>query len=149
MTNENQIITNPDNTAEVVTSRKLTEEDRYFYEQSYKQPVESITRIEDMAKFLTGATATTSGLFMSALKISVGTKTVTGIAWFMPFICWAISIVALVLVLFPQKYETGKDEPMSWKEAFLKAREQKYIRLFAGTLFFVFGIISACYAFMR
>ncbi|MCP4344009.1 MAG: hypothetical protein GY795_00605 [Desulfobacterales bacterium] len=149
MTNENHIITNPDDTAQVVTSRKLSEEDQYFYEQSYKDPVESITRIEDTAKFLTGATATTSGLFMSALKISIGTKTVTGIAWFIPFICWAISIIALVLVLLPRKYETGEKQPMSWKEAFFKARKKKYYYLLAGTLFFVFGILSACYAFMR
>ncbi|MBI2877011.1 MAG: hypothetical protein HYY20_09035 [Candidatus Tectomicrobia bacterium] len=88
-------------------SRPLTDEERYFFEHSYKEPVESIARIEETAKFLVGATATTSGLFLAAFKLSLGSQTVSSPAWFVPFLCWAISILGLVLVLFPQEYRTG------------------------------------------
>ncbi|CAN2042442.1 MFS transporter [Candidatus Magnetomoraceae bacterium gMMP-15] len=135
--------TDPTNNTPEIISRKLTEEERYFYEQSYKEPVESIARIEEAAKFLVGATATTSGLFLAAFKISYGNQTAAGILWRLPFICWAISIITLVCVLLPQKYKVGKREPASWKKAFLKARKRKFIWLFAGACFFILGIILA------
>ena len=132
-----------------LTSRPLTDEERYFFEHSYKEPVESITRIEEAAKFLVGATATTSGLFLAAFKLSLGDKTVSDPAWFVPFICWAISILAFILVLFPETYRTGSGEPASWKKAFLQARKRKFRWLFVGTAFFVAGILSAVYPFAR
>ncbi|MDM8514955.1 hypothetical protein QUF76_02055 [Desulfobacterales bacterium HSG16] len=128
---------------EEIPSRKMTDEEKYYQEQSYKEPVEGIARIEDTAKFLLGATATTSGLYLGALRLSIGKSTVTGIIWYLPFLWWALSIIGMILVIFPEKYETGKNEPGSWKKAFLKARKLKYIRLFIGTLFFIFGIITA------
>ena len=57
---------------ERLKSQRLTEEDKYFYERSFKEPVESTERIEEVAKFLVGATATTSGLFLAAFKDSEG-----------------------------------------------------------------------------
>jgi hypothetical protein len=57
---------------EEIPSRIPSEEERYFYEQSYREPVESIARIEEVAKFMVGATATTSGLFLAAFKLSTG-----------------------------------------------------------------------------
>ncbi len=139
----------PEEITEIRSSR-LSEEDRYYYEQSYKEPVESITRIEEMAKFLTGATATISGLYLSALKLSVGEHAVPRMAWHIPipFIFWILSIITLVLVLFPQPYATGRDEPESWKKAFTQARKRKFRYLFAGTLLFVAGMISAIYPFV-
>ena len=49
---------------EELTSRSLTAEEKYYYERSYKEPIESIARIEETAKFLTGVAATMSGLFL-------------------------------------------------------------------------------------
>lgn len=128
---------------EELTSRALSDEDRYYYERSYKEPVESIDRLEDAAKFLVGATATTSGLFLAAVKLSRGDQTATEIVWFIPFVLWAMSIVVLVCVLLPQEYKTGQREPDSWRKAFLEARRRKFRRLMVGALFFVMGIISA------
>ncbi len=137
--------TDTDERIEELQSRKMTDEENYYFEQSYKEPVECIARIEDAAKFLLGATSTTSGLFLAALKLSIGKKAVAGLVWYLPFICWAASIICLVLVVFPYEYETGKNEPASWKKAFVKAQKRKYNRLFAGTLFFIIGIVSAVY----
>jgi hypothetical protein len=134
---------------EEIPSRRLTDEERYFFEYAYKEPVESIPRIEEVAKFLVGATATTSGLFLAAFKLSQGDKTVAGLAWFVPFICWAISILALILVLFPHKYRTGSHEPAAWQQAFLQARRWKYRWLVVGALLFVAGIITAVYPLAR
>jgi hypothetical protein len=138
----------PDTTdGETIASRRLTDEQRYFFERAYKEPVESIPRLEEVAKFLVGATATTSGLFLAAFKLSLGDTTITGLAWFLPFLCWALGIVAFILVLFPQTYRTGRDEPASWKAAFLQARRRKYGWLFVGTLLFIAGLFAAVYPF--
>ena len=128
---------------ERLKSQRLTEEDKYFYERSFKEPVESTERIEEVAKFLVGATATTSGLFLAAFKLSLGQNAAASFAWYVPFLCWAASIVALVLVLLPRKYKAGESEPQSWKKAYLAARDRKYRYLLGGALLFVAGILSA------
>ena len=133
---------NPDQTEiETVPARKMTEEERYYDELIYKDPVESTIRMEETAKFLIGITAGTSGLYLSAFKLAVGNTTVSGIVWFLPFLLWALAIISLILVIFPEKYETYKDEPASLKRAILKARTRKYTRLFVGSLLFIFGNI--------
>lgn len=128
---------------ETLSSRPPDVEEEYFYEQSYKEPVESIGRIEEVAKFLVGATATTSGLFLAAFKLVLGNSPAQGIVWFLPFVSWSMSIVALVLVLFPQRYRAGRSQPAAWKEAFLKARRYKYACLSLGALCFVLGLLLA------
>ncbi len=134
-----------DEPVDELTSRPLTDEERYFFEYAYKEPVESITRIEEVAKFLIGATATTSGLFLAAFKISQGQTPVSGLAWLVPFVCWAISILVQIVVLMPHEYRVGRSEPASWQRAFRQARTRKYRWLLIGTVFFIAGIISAVY----
>ncbi len=132
---------------ETAPARTLTEEERFYDELIYKDPVETAARIEDTAKFLLGITAGASGLYLSAYKLAMGRGTVTGCLWFLPFLLWASAMVALILVIFPQKYETFKNEPASLKKAIIKARDRKYRRLFAGTLLFILGIFSSIFAF--
>ncbi len=132
---------------EEVPSRSVTDEDRYYAELLYKDPAETTARTEDTAKFLMGITAGTSGLYLSAYKLAMGKATVSGLTWFLPFFFWAFSIISLILVIFPQKYETFRNEPASLKRAVLKARDRKYRRLFAGTLFFILGIFSCIFTF--
>ncbi|MEE8291789.1 MAG: hypothetical protein V3R80_09925 [Candidatus Tectomicrobia bacterium] len=131
---------------EELPARRLSEEEQYYFEHAYKEPVESISRIEEVAKFLVGATATTSGLFLAAVKISHGKEAIPGWEWLLPFLCWGGSICALVGVLFPQPYATGANEPASWKAAFRRARRVKYGVLTLGTLLFIAGILTAVYA---
>ena len=130
-------------------SRLPTDEDKYFSERAYKEIVESIPRIEDVAKFLIGATATTSGLYVAAFKLAHGDTTVAAPLWFLPFLCWALSLAALVLVLFPFRYETERQVPQSWKAAYRQARDRKYRWLAVGTGMFIIGIFAASYPFTK
>lgn len=54
-----------------VAARAPTDAERWYYERAYREPVEAIARIEEVAKFLVGATATTSGLFVAASKLGL------------------------------------------------------------------------------
>jgi len=127
---------------ERISSEPMSDEDRYYLERAWKEPVESISRIEDTAKFLIGATAGTSGLFLSALRLAVGSSAVmSGYQWMLPFICWSLSVICLVLVLFPRRYNTYENAPQAWKKAFLSAGKWKYAFLCLGTLLFILGIL--------
>lgn len=134
---------------EAIPSRKPTDEEQYYIEYAYKEPVESIVRIEEVAKFLLGATATASGLLAAAVKISHSTKPLSDGLWWLPFLCWAASIVAFIFVLFPQPYPTGHNEPAAWKAALDKARWRKYWILTVGTMFFVCGLLAAILALAK
>ena len=138
-----------DDQVEEVPSRLPNDEEKYFAERAYKEIVESIPRIEEVAKFLIGATATTSGLYLAAFKLARGEKTVAEPWWFVPFVCWALSLAALVFVLFPFRYETGQNVPHSWKAAYRQARDRKYHWLATGTGLFIIGILAAAYPFTK
>lgn len=103
--------------------------------------MESAVRLEEAAKFLIGAVATTSGLYLAASKVVAGDG--GGVAWATPFVLWALSILALVLVLVPQRYEAGRGEPAAWKAGFLAARKRKYRWLLVGAVLFVVGVLAA------
>ena len=44
-----------DDPIEDLVSEPLTEEDQFYLQQGYQDPVQRIARIEDVAKFLAGA----------------------------------------------------------------------------------------------
>ncbi len=136
------------NDIEEIIPRPMTDEERYYAEQFYKEPVESLKLIEETAKFLIGAGAGTSGLYLSAFKLSFG-DVKAPVFWLIPFLCWAAAIVFLILTLLPRKYETGRNEPASYKAAFLKARKIKYLWLVWGAGFFLLGILTAIFPFLK
>ena len=121
--------------------RPLTEEERFFVTAAFKNVVESIKSIEETAKFLVGATATTSGLFLAAAKISFGESANSEPTWLIPFTAWAISIIVLILVLYPLPYWVEKQRPLAMKKAFSKALKVKYSFLAIGALSFLFGVM--------
>ena len=132
---------------EQVPSRKPTEEEEYYLKFAYEEPVESLKRLEEVAKFFIGATGTVSGLFLAALKVG-GDKTIESFWGYAPFACWSLSLLCLVFVLSPQSYAAGKNEPASWKRAVLQARSWKFNSLVIGTIFFIFGIFSGAVIFL-
>ena len=140
----------PPDESEALASRKVTDEERYFLEFATKEPVDSLARLDEVAKFLIGASATTSGLFLAAFKLVLGEKaTVPGPAGFAPFLLWAASILALLRVLLPHRYPTGRNEPASWKAAVLQARTRKYRWLQVGAWLFILGILAAVYPLVK
>ncbi|MGE0087768.1 MAG: hypothetical protein AB7S75_25435 [Desulfococcaceae bacterium] len=139
---------NNDNDIEEIISRPMTDEERYYAEQFCKELVESVKRIEETAKYLIGSSSATSGLYLAAFKLSFGDAKAQFV-WLIPFLCWTAAIVFLILTLLPRKYETGKNEPASYKAAFMKARTVKYHRLGWGAGFFVLGILTAAYPFVK
>lgn len=136
-----------DDHIEDLISQPLTDADRYYLEQAYKDPVERITRIEDAAKFMAGATATTSGLYLAAFKIALGSGTTTAFLWFLPYLLWSASLTLFVLVLLPQKYPTREDDPGSWRAAFIRSGRYKYWRLLIGAILFILGILAGAVPF--
>jgi len=128
-----------------VKGRRITEEETYYLEQAYKEPVEGIARIEEAARFLMGATATVAGLFLAALRWSFGKDVPGSIVWALPFVCWAASMIALTLVFVPLRYEAGQNEAEAWKAAFLRARSRKYVWLVVGVALFIVGMLAGVF----
>jgi hypothetical protein len=137
----------PDDPAEDIVSKNLTDADRYYLEQAYKDPVERIPRLEEAARFLAGATATTSGLFLAAFRIAYGRGTVTGLPWFLPFLFWSASLILFILVLTPRRYTTWPDDPRAIKTTFLAIARYKYLCLLLGTVCFIAGVLAGTLPF--
>jgi hypothetical protein len=129
--------------------RMPNSEEAYFMEASYKNTVESIRGIEDAAKFFVGATATTSGLFLAASKLSFGEAVNPSTYWMLPFISWAIAIIFHVLVLFPLRYRAETHLPLAMKAAFLRAQKIKYVFLSLGAICFIFGLIASIFIMVK
>jgi hypothetical protein len=135
------------NDIEEIVSRPMTDEERYYVEQFYKEPVESLGRIEETAKYLIGTSSATSGLYLAAFKIAFGEVKVH-VVWLIPFVCWSLAIILLILTLIPRKHETRKNEPASYKKAFQDAHHYKFQRLMFGAGCFILGIITSAMLFV-
>ena len=105
-----------------IAATPLTDEQRYYYELSYKEPADSIGRIEEMAKFLVGAVSATSGLVLAALGLALGDTRAGGGWFYAPVLLWSASVLLLVLVLLPRRYTAGQREPEAWKQTLLSSR---------------------------
>ncbi|MEE8587351.1 MAG: hypothetical protein V3T83_21130 [Acidobacteriota bacterium] len=136
---------------ELIQSVPVTDEDRFYLEQLYKEPVESLARIEDTAKFLAGATATTSGVFLAAVKLASGAAggAAASVLWFLPVVLWVVAILLFVRVLVPRRFSVGERDPSSIKRALLELRESKYRLLQVGTWLFLGGLVSAAVLFFQ
>ena len=126
-----------------IAAKPLNAEQQYYYEMSYKEPADSIGRIEEMAKFLVGAVSATSGLVLAALGLALGDTRAGGGWFYAPVLLWSGSVLLLVLVLLPRRYVAGQREPEAWKQALLRARAYKYACLVAGAALFVLGLLAA------
>jgi hypothetical protein len=126
-----------------IAGRPLTDEERYFYKLSFKEPVESIARIEEMARFLAGAATAVAGMFLAAFRLALAGQAAEGAIWYAPVLLWGASILALVAVLYPRCYDTAKKEPAAWQAAYIQVRRVKYRRLVVGAVLLVGGLIAA------
>ncbi len=139
---------NPEDFIEDIPSRRLTREEEMYRDVALQELVKSLDRLEEVAKFLIGATATASGLLIAALKIAQGTEDPsTGLGGLLPFLLWSLSLVSCLLVLAPRAYQTGRHQPSSWKAAVVAARQWKFHWLTCGMIFFILGILSAAGSF--
>lgn len=139
---------NSEDPLEDIPSRRLTREEEMYRDMALQEPVKSIDRLEEVAKFLIGATATASGLLIAALTIAQGTTNPsTGIRGLVPFLLWSLSLVSCLLVVAPRTYQTGRHQPSSWKAAVVSARQRKFHCLTFGMIFFILGILSAAGSF--
>lgn len=115
--------------SEVLESVPLGDEDRFYLEQQYKEPVESLARIEDATKFLGGAKATTSGIFLAAVKMAAGTPDAARMWWFLPLLLW----VGIVLALALQRCDVRRGDLSAIKKMTPRARDRNHRWLQAGT----------------
>lgn len=109
-----------------LTGREPTAEEAFLLEQAYKNPVDSIERIEETAKFMVTVVTAISGLLAAAYKMAEGEKAAGQKLWWLPFLFWMGAIVCWVVVLFPTTYGIGKQDPVSIKAALRKALGWKY-----------------------
>ncbi len=122
--------------------RVPTAEELYWLEREYKNPVESIGRIEETAKFLVTVVTGVSGLFAAAWKLAEGEKAQGEGLWWLPFVLWVFSMISLVIVFFPGFYSVKKQVPESVKAAYRAVLWWKFWWLAAGLIFFLLGVLS-------
>lgn len=137
-----------DGTVETLEASPPTDEETYYLQRYYQAPVENLAKIEDIAKFLIGATATVSGLCAAAVKLihSSSPPAPGDSRWLTPFVLWALSIAVLVITLFLHRYKLETERtPDECRKAFIDARKWKWWTLAAGTLLFIAGRFTALF----
>ena len=122
---------------------KPTHEESLYLKTAYEQPVESLGRLEDTARFLVTVATSASAVFLAALKLSSGDGEILDAWWFVPFALWAASVACLVIVLVPRNYAHGQNEPHDIRKTVLRIQRFKYRWLVVGAASFVAGIIVA------
>lgn len=137
---------------ELLNSRKLTAEERFFHKTAFKEPVTGIDRLEETAKFLAAAVAASAGVFLSALRVAPEPRNTpmidagfSGLLAAATIVFWGISLITLLMVLLPRPYAVGRNHPVDWKDTFIAIRRVKYRWLMIGAGAFIIGLIVAAF----
>lgn len=118
-------------------------EEEFYLEAEFKEPVESLDRLEDLARFLITVQTTLAGLLISALRISLPKNTTLNPWWLLPLGLWCAATLCFLLALIPRQYAHGKSQPKSFKEALISAQQYKWQKLKLGVFGFLAGLIAA------
>jgi hypothetical protein len=135
---------------ELLNSRKLTAEEEFFYKTAFKEPVKSIDRLEETAKFLAAAVSASAGVFLSALRVGpepygMPMPGISALLAAATIVFWGISLITLLMVLLPRPYAVGRNHPDDWKETFITIRRVKYRWLMLGAGAFIIGLVVAAF----
>ena len=127
-----------------VQGSKLSPREQFYYEQGFKEPVDSITRIEETAKLLLGTITACAGVLLTSLKIivSVDENTSFFVGSWVVIGCWAVALMFLVNVVTPLPWKTRVDDPTSLESTYRTIRKSKAMSLWIGVVLFVFGLFA-------
>ena len=127
-----------------IESSPLSEREKFYWELGYKEPIESMERIEDTAKFIAGAVTGSCGLLLSSLRIAMALDPDNPPDmqyWWFVAACWVVSLLLLFLVLFPLPWFVRKNSVTDLESKYKTIRNNKYIALIAGTAAFLVGLV--------
>ena len=132
-----------------VPGRALSPGDQFYRELGYREPVDSISRIEDTARILIGVVTACAGVFLTTVKVinSVpATKDVDiGNSWFV-LVFWGIGLLCLLDVVTPLPWKTRVDNPADLKATYRKIRRRKAVCLWIGMVMFLLGMVTGLMA---
>ena len=132
-----------------VLGEKPSKRDKFYQELGYREPVDSITKIEEAAKFLAGAVTFSCGALLTAMKIGIelaDKKELPIVPWCVVMGLWIASLLWLLLVLLPISDHVRTDSPTELESSFRKSRTKKYRYLVSGTICFVAGLVAGLVA---
>lgn len=131
----------------VIQSTPAKQQDLKWIEFQFKDKQDTLKRLEDTAKYLSGLSSVSLTILVAPNKevFSLFTH-----SWLLKtgIISWLISILFTLAVLFPFRYRYMENSAQSIKTMFKKTTAIKYTLLILGTFFYVAGICITVFIYL-
>jgi hypothetical protein len=130
-----------------IQATTVTAADKSWLEWQQKEKQESVKRLEDTAKFLSGISSLSLSILLGvnreALKQSsnnVGMK--------VALCCWLLSVVLTLIVVFPFRYKYASNSADSIRALFKRISHTKFLLLIFGALLYLAGLSIMVYLYL-
>jgi hypothetical protein len=125
----------------------ITTTDKSWLEWQQKEKQETVKRLEDTAKYLSGISSLSLSILLGvnreALKLfsnTIGLK--------IALCCWLLSIVLTLIVVFPFPYKYASNSADSIRALYKRIGQTKFLLLILGTLLYLIGLSMMVYFYL-
>ena len=130
-----------------IQATAVTTTDKAWLEWQQKEKQETVKRLEDTAKFLSGISSLSLSILLGVnrdvLK-HVSNDTVLKIA----LCCWLSSVVVILIVVFPFRYKYASNSADAIRGLYQRIAQTKFLLLILGTLLYVAGLSIIVYLYL-
>jgi predicted membrane channel-forming protein YqfA (hemolysin III family) len=127
-----------------IQATPATSEETSWIEHQRKEQQEAPRRLEETAKYLSGLSAISLTIMLGPYSETLKTfRTTAGLK--LGIVCWLISIVCTLAVVFPFRYRYIGNSESSVRNVHRKITKVKFTLLLTGALFYLTGISIVAY----
>ena len=137
----------PSDDITVIQGMPARQTDLKWIEYQLKEKQDTLKRLEDTAKYLSGLASVSLTILLAPNKEAFR---LFDCSWLLKtgILCWLISILFTLAVLFPFRYKYMENSAQSIRTMFKRTTALKYTLLILGTFFYMAGICITVYMYL-
>lgn len=130
-----------------IQATAVTPADKSWLDWQQKEKQETVKRLEDTARFLSGTSSLSLSILLGVnrdilkhLSNDAGLK--------MALCCWLLSVILTLIVVFPFRYQYASNSADDIRALYQRIGKTKFILLISGALLYLAGLSIIVYFYL-
>ena len=130
-----------------IRAAPVTPTDKSWLEWQQKEKQETVKRLEDTAKFLSGISSLSLSILLGVNREALKHFSNT-IGLKIALCCWLSSVVLTLIVVFPFRYKYASNSADAIRSMYQRIGQTKFLLLILGTLLYLAGLSMMAYFYI-
>ncbi|SIO46034.1 hypothetical protein [Chitinophaga niabensis] len=130
-----------------IQATAATTTDKSWLDWQQKEKQETVKRLEDTAKFLSGISSLSLSILLGVNREALKHfSNSTGLK--IALCCWLLSVVFTLIVVFPFRYKYASNSADAIRALYQRISQTKFLLLVLGTLLYLAGLSMMVYFYL-